>query len=206
MSRALIIVDVQQDFCPGGSLAVAGGDEIAADIAAYVATSHADYHRIYATQDWHIDPGEHFSPTPDFLTSWPVHCVADTAGAALHPRLALDQWPRPLDGVFHKGHYSAAYSGCEGLLAGTAVDASDDHSPAVLHAHPRGLIAQLQAAGVTDVDVCGIATDYCVAATARDLAAAGFTTTLLPSLSAAIRPQDTPELIKALTQSNVAVA
>ena len=79
MTRALIIVDVQRDFTEGGSLAVAGGAAVAADISRALATGTWDH--VVATQDSHIDPGTHFHETPDFVESWPAHCVAGTSGA-----------------------------------------------------------------------------------------------------------------------------
>lgn len=83
--RALIIVDVQNDFCPGGPLATADGNNVARRIATFVKDHGKDYSAVVATKDWHIDPGEHFSPTPDFLDTWPVHCVANSDGADFHP-------------------------------------------------------------------------------------------------------------------------
>ncbi len=109
-TRALIVVDVQNDFCEGGSLAVAGGAAVARDITALLATDHG-YDHVVATKDFHIDPGEHFSDTPDYKTSWPRHCVADTPGAAFHPEFD----PAAVEAVFEKGHHSAAYSGFEGV-------------------------------------------------------------------------------------------
>ena len=88
MHRALIVVDVQNDFCEGGSLAVAGGAEVAAAITDLIAESSPGYQHILATRDHHIDPGEHFSPEPDYVSSWPVHCVAGTEGVGFHPNFA----------------------------------------------------------------------------------------------------------------------
>ena len=166
MSRALIVVDVQNDFCEGGSLAVAGGAAVAADLARLLATEHG-YERVIATRDHHIDPGAHFSPEPDFVESWPVHCVVGTQGAELHP--ALHDFG--FDAVFDKGEYTAAYSGFEGACGG------------------KGLTEWLREQGIEAVDVVGIATDYCVRATALDAAAAGFDTRVLLSLTAAVAPE-----------------
>ena len=90
MSKALIIVDVQNDFCEGGSLATARGAEVASLISEFVENNHHRYDAIVATQDWHIDPGSHFSDTPDFVDSWPVHCVAKSKGAQIHENLDTD--------------------------------------------------------------------------------------------------------------------
>ncbi|WP_422933564.1 isochorismatase family protein [Sinomonas sp. P47F7] len=175
MKRALIIVDVQNDFCEGGSLAVDGGASVASRLTGYVAEHAGDYGAIVTTQDWHIDPGAHFSEQPDFVDTWPAHCVAGTAGAAFHPDLDVSA----VDAMFRKGQYAAAYSGFEGHLAqaGDAEGTSDD-SP--------GLDEWLSRHGITDVDVAGIATDYCVKATALDSARVGYRTTVLKDLCAGI--------------------
>src|SRR3712207_2384565 len=112
MSRALLVVDVQNDFCEGGSLAVAGGAAVAAAISAHVASSSYDH--VVATRDYHVDPGSHFSETPDFVDSWPVHCVAGTPGASFHPELDVTA----VEAVFSKGAHAAAYSGFEGASGG----------------------------------------------------------------------------------------
>jgi nicotinamidase/pyrazinamidase len=151
MGTALIVVDVQNDFCEGGSLGLPGGAAAAAAISKQAA--EGGYSHVVATRDNHIDPGAHFSETPDFKDSWPVHCVAGTPGASFHPALDVV----PIGEVFSKGEYSAAYSGFEG-------SARDGKS----------LEAWLREHDVTDVDVVGIATDFCVRATALDAAKAGF--------------------------------
>ena len=150
MTTALVIVDVQNDFCEGGSLAVAGGAEVAAAITRHLRDNRYDH--VVATRDYHIDPGSHFSDEPDYVTSWPAHCVADTPGAAFHP--ALDT--SAVEEVFSKGAHSAAYSGFEG--------AAPDGT---------GLAEWLRARGVDAIDVVGIATDHCVRATALDGARSG---------------------------------
>lgn len=158
---ALIVVDVQNDFCEGGSLAVAGGAAVAAEISGL----YAGYDQVVATRDYHIDPGAHFSETPDFVDSWPVHCRAGTPGASFHPSLDVGG----LQAVFSKGAHAAAYSGFEG-------------------AAPDGttLADWLRAHDVSDVDVVGIATDHCVRATALDAAANGFRTRVLLDLTAGV--------------------
>jgi nicotinamidase/pyrazinamidase len=182
--RALIVVDVQNDFCEGGSLAVAGGTEVAQAITELLA--HHDYDHVVATKDYHIDPGAHFSEHPDFKASWPPHCVVGTSGVDFHP--AFD--PTAVEAVFHKGHYSAAYSGFEGAH-------SDDGTT---------LADWLRARDVDKVDVVGIATDYCVKATAADAVAAGFTTRVLVNLTAGVSPTTTAEAVDALRAAGVAVA
>jgi nicotinamidase/pyrazinamidase len=168
MPRALIIVDVQNDFCEGGSLAVPGGAAVAAGISAALATG--TWAHVVATKDYHVDPGAHFSEHPDFVDSWPRHCLVGTAGAEFHPALATER----IEAVFHKGEHAAAYSGFEG------------HTTA-----GEGLADWLRSRDVTEVDVVGIATDHCVRATALDAAAAGFGTTVLLDLTAAVAPDTT---------------
>lgn len=174
MKRALIVVDVQNDFCEGGSLAVSGGAEVAFKIGQLLHhwteqdPKAPDYAVAVATQDHHIDPGAHFSPHPDFIESWPRHCVVGTDGVAFHPNLD----PQPFAAIFRKGEYAAAYSGFDG------VDSSG-----------TGLADWLRLHEVTDVDVCGIATDHCVRATALDAAREGFKVRLLTDLCAAVVPE-----------------
>ena len=164
--RALVVVDVQNDFCEGGSLAVAGGLGVAARVKELLGTDHG-YDLVVATRDHHVDPGAHFSDHPDFVDSWPPHCVAGTEGAELAAPLAVDD----VDAVFDKGEYAAAYSGFEGKdAAGTLLG------------------DWLRERGVAQVDLCGIATDYCVRATALDAAAAGLSPVVLVGLTAAVAP------------------
>jgi nicotinamidase/pyrazinamidase len=167
--RALVIVDVQNDFCEGGSLPVSGGGAVARGISACLAADHG-YQHVVATQDHHIDPPEHFSAAPDFATTWPPHCVAGTPGAEFHPDLDTTR----IEQVFRKGAHAAAYSGFEG--------AADDGT---------SLRDWLNERGVTDIDVAGIATDYCVRATAADAVANGYTTRLLLGLTAGVAPGTT---------------
>ncbi|MEX3504957.1 isochorismatase family protein [Corynebacterium sp. LK2510] len=160
MTTALVIVDVQGDFCPGGSLATAQGDEVANKIAQLLANPDIRsrfYSHIVATQDWHIDPGEHFSAEPDFVDSWPVHCVAGTEGAAIREPINTAL----IDAFFRKGEYSAAYSGFEGAADGV------------------GLGDWLRERGVDAIDVCGIAIDHCVRATVLDGLKGGFAVRVL---------------------------
>ena len=179
--RALIVVDVQNDFCEGGSLAVAGGADVAAKINDLL--QHGPpYDHVVATRDHHIDPGSHFAEQPDFVDSWPPHCVVGTDGVEFHSALAF----RDFDTVFDKGEYAAAYSGFEGRSA-----------------DGRDLAGWLQEHGVSDVDVCGIATDYCVRATALDAASAGFRTTVRLDLTAAVAPDRLPATVEALQQAGV---
>ena len=191
MKRALIVVDVQNDFCEGGSLAVSGGAEVAYRIGTMLRhwtqkdPKAPAYDVAVATRDHHIDPGSHFSADPDFVDSWPPHCVVGTDGEAFHPNLD----PQPFDAVFLKGEHAAAYSGFEGRCA----DGST-------------LSDWLRSHDITHVDVCGLATDYCVRATALDAAKEGFDTTVLGSLCAGVAPESTKAALTDLTQAGVHVS
>jgi nicotinamidase/pyrazinamidase len=171
MKRALIVVDVQNDFCEGGSLPVTGGAQVAHDIAEVLRhwttqdPDRPDYDFVVATKDHHVAPGEHWSDDPDYADSWPVHCRVGTDGEAFHPNLD----PQPFDAIFLKGELSAAYSGFEGRTPNGV-----------------GLADWLEEHEVTAVDVCGLATDYCVKSTALDAVKAGLQTRLLRSLCAAV--------------------
>jgi nicotinamidase/pyrazinamidase len=184
--RALIIVDVQNDFCEGGSLAVTGGAAVARAISEHVASDGADggrdYGHVVATKDFHIDPGAHFSDHPDYAATWPPHCVAGTSGSDFHPNLDTG----PVEAVFRKGAHAAAYSGFEG--------ADEAGTP---------LADWLRARDVDEVDVVGIATDYCVRATAADAARAGFSTRVLLNLTAGVAPDSTALAIEDLRAANV---
>ena len=166
MVRALVIVDVQPTFCEGGSLAVEGGNQVAADIAALINSDHG-YALVVTTQDWHIEPGNHFSNDPDFIDSWPPHGVADSPDAALHP--ALSNATQHIDRGVRKGQYAVAYSGFEGTT-------EDGIS----------LLTLLRDAGIANVDVVGLAFDHCVRATALDAAKEGFTTKILVGFTASV--------------------
>ena len=184
--RALLIVDVQNDFCEGGSLPVTGGAAVASAITAYLAgPGGARYGCVAATQDYHVDPGRHFAALPDYAVSWPPHCVAGTAGAEFHPDLETSR----IDEIFRKGEHAAAYSGFEGNSA-----AGDT------------LLSWLCARHVTDVDVAGLATDYCVRATAADAAAAGFSTTVLLELTAGVAAGSTAAALDALRAAGVTLS
>lgn len=191
MARALIVVDVQNDFCEGGSLAVAGGARVAADIGELLHRWHSRaegapaYDVVVATKDHHVDPGHHWSAKPDFAESWPVHCKVGTEGAGFHPNLD----PQPFDEVFYKGEHEAAFSGFEGRTASG-----------------EALAAWLRARGVEGVDVCGIATDHCVRATALDGAREGFETRVLTALCAGVAEESTAAAITEMSGAGVEIA
>lgn len=203
MTRALIIVDVQNDFCPGGPLETRRGGEVASLVSEYLQTHHAAYDVVITTQDWHVDPGEHFSSTPDFKESWPVHCVADSSGAALHPDLETDA----VDAYFRKGEYEAAYSGFEGLLAPEESVMTGDHEPGQMPEDTLKISLDdwLQEQEVTDVDVVGIATDYCVRATALDAVDAGYETRVLIDLTASVAEDSEQDAIHDMEDAGIEI-
>ncbi|HEY8373309.1 MAG TPA: nicotinamidase [Pseudonocardiaceae bacterium] len=179
-ARALIVVDVQNDFCEGGSLGVAGGAAVATAISRYLAES--EYDHVVASRDYHIEPGDHFAEEPDFVDSWPAHCVAGTPGASFHPELDVSR----IDAVFSKGMHSAAYSGFEGA-----------------DAEGRTLAEWLRERGVTQVDVVGIATDHCVRATALDAVREGFETRVLLDLTVGVAPETVRTALDQMREAGV---
>jgi nicotinamidase/pyrazinamidase len=185
--RALLVVDVQNDFCEGGSLAVAGGAEVAHKISEYV-LGHADrYAAIAATADWHDDPGEHFAEHPDFLDTWPPHCRIGTDGARFHPAAA--QALEHCEAIFRKGEQAAAYSGFEGF--------------ATEGGRRVALVQWLRDRAIEYVDIIGIATDHCVRATALDATHEGFETTVLLDLTAGVARQSTDVALEAMRAAGV---
>ena len=184
--RALVIVDVQNDFCEGGSLAVAGGSDGAKEISDHVADHHGEYDHIVATADWHRDPGDHFSREPDFVDTWPVHCVAESEGSLFHPNLTPAV--ARVEETFRKGEHAAAYSGFEG-------HAGDENG--------TPLADWLRGHGVTTLDVVGSATDHCVRATALDAVRAGFDTTVLLPLTAGVARETTDAALLEMREEGV---
>lgn len=186
MHRALIVVDVQNDFCEGGSLAVAGGGDVAAGITDLIGATTPGYRYVVATRDHHISPGDHFSDQPDFVRSWPPHCVAGTEGVGFHPNFAPAIASGAVEACFDKGGYAAAYSGFEGAdETGTS------------------LADWLRAREVTEVDVVGIATDHCVRATALDAVREGFTTKVLLGLTAGISQESVDRALREMEDAGV---
>ncbi|GGU13231.1 isochorismatase family protein [Streptomyces coeruleorubidus] len=187
MRRALIVVDVQNDFCEGGSLAVAGGADVAAAVTELIGqAAGSGYQHVVATRDHHIAPGGHFSTNPDYVRSWPAHCVAGTEGVGFHPNFAPAVASGSIDAVFDKGAYAAAYSGFEG---------TDENG--------AKLADWLRSREVTEVDVVGIATDHCVRATALDAAKEGFRTHVLLDLTAGVAQQTTERALEEMREAGV---
>ena len=191
MARALIVVDVQNDFCEGGSLPVDGGARVASALSALLHhwtrqdPKAPAYAGVVATKDHHVDPGPHWSREPDHVDSWPVHCQVGTDGEAFHPNLD----PQPFDAIFLKGEHAAACSGFEGRTS-AGVD----------------LATWLRRHEVTEVDVCGLATDRSVRATALDAATQGFSTRVLTALCAGAEPGATRAALAEMRDAGVTVA
>ncbi|MGW0597537.1 isochorismatase family protein [Streptomyces sp. NPDC002776] len=187
MRRALIVVDVQNDFCEGGSLAVAGGADVAAAITELVGqAAGSGYQHVVATRDHHIAPGGHFADNPDYVHSWPAHCVAGTEGVGFHPNFAPAVASGAIDAVFDKGAYAAAYSGFEGV---------DENGVT--------LADWLRDREVSEVDVVGIATDHCVRATAVDAAREGLRTRVLLELTAGVAEETTGRALEEMREAGI---
>jgi nicotinamidase/pyrazinamidase len=187
---ALIIVDVQNDFCEGGSLAVAGGKKVASNISKYLKEKSANYDIIIATRDWHIDPKDHFSDSPNFSTTWPHHCVAESHGAEFHQNLNdVCSFDETIDVIVSKGQFTAAYSGFEGVTATGEV-----------------LISILRDKRIHTVDIAGLATDYCNRATAIDAIKEGFKVNLLLPLCAGVAPGSTFTALEELANLGVVIS
>ncbi|MCU1451654.1 MAG: nicotinamidase [Acidimicrobiales bacterium] len=184
-TRALVIVDVQNDFCEGGSLGVEGGAEIAGRISAYVGAHGDEYDLVVASRDYHVDPGGHFSARPDFRDSWPVHCLAGSDGAEFHANFVVDR----LDDIFDKGAYSAAYSAFEAL---------DEEG--------KTLEQVLRERRITDVDLVGLATDYCVRSTTLDAVRAGFRSRVLTDMVAGVNAETTAAALDEMASAGVELA
>jgi nicotinamidase/pyrazinamidase len=212
MRTVLLIVDVQPTFCEGGGLPVAGGNDVAGRIGAFVAAHGRDYAEVVASQDWHLDPGGHWAAAgqePDYATTWPRHGVAGTAEAALHPAMlaAIDAGPEGagIATVVRKGMHAAAYSAFEGVVVA--------NDPGELEPAGPNLAEHLRERGIERLDVVGIATDHCDRMTVLDGLAAGFGVRLLEDLCVGVAPVTTASALEEMaaagaeiTTSAVAVA
>ncbi|WP_206488933.1 isochorismatase family protein [Rhodococcus sp. KRD162] len=189
MTRALLVVDVQNDFTEGGALAVTGGAEVARKISAYLARHGDEYDLVVSSRDWHDavgDNGGHFATdaAPDFVDTWPVHCVAGTVGAEYHPDYATGS----VDVHVYKGQGKPSYSAFEGV--------TEDGTP---------LADVLAAKEVTAVDVVGLATDYCVLASAKDAVSGSFEVRVLTDLVAGVAPETSAAALDGLRAAGAAV-
>nr|WP_269212721.1 isochorismatase family protein [Schaalia sp. lx-100] len=182
--RALIIVDVQPTFCEGGELPILGGDRCADDIAYFLKKNRDRYRLLITTQDWHIDPGAHFSATPDYVDTWPPHAQAGTVNARIHPALQGFAY----DAAIRKGHYGAAYSGFEGM---------NDEGVS--------LNALLTGAGVTHVDIVGLAQSHCICETACDAVKYGFSVRVFSDLTVPVTPELGEKASRVMCERGVAL-
>lgn len=188
MTRALLIVDVQNDFTEHGALAVAGGDAVASGVSALLAGHAADYGVIIASRDWHdpdSDNGGHISGQPDYVDTWPAHCIAETEGAAYDPLLDTTAITHHV----RKGQGIPAYSMFEGVTDG------GERTAEILAAH-----------GVTDADVVGIATDHCVRASALDAIAHGIRIRVLTDLVAGVAEESSAAALAELAHAGAELA
>lgn len=190
MAKALLVIDVQNDFCEGGALACEGGAAVAAKITSYLQSHKSSYDLVVASRDWHTpnDPNDgHFPPDgvqPDYVKTWPLHCIAGTEGAEYHSNLNTDL----IDVHIKKGQSANGYS----IFEGSTENGSS-------------FIELLKLQHITEVDVVGIATDYCVRASALDSVRAGISTRVISSLTAGVSPASIEKAIDELIDAGVAV-
>ena len=191
MSRALFVIDVQNDFCEGGELACQGGAQVAANITTYLKSSKSDYDFVIASRDWHTPNslnGGHFPAQgnePDFVNTWPLHCIAGEPGADYHPNLDASL----IDIHIKKGQGQHGYSIFDGIT-----DTGEK------------LQELIQRLGIAEVDVVGIATDYCVRASALDANNSGLQVRVITSLTAGVSAASTEAAIDELVDAGVRVA
>lgn len=191
MAKALFIIDVQNDFCEGGSLAVAGGAAVATKISDHLRIHRTGYDLVIASRDWHdadSDNGGHFAPegqTPDFVDNWPVHCVSGTRGAEYHENLDTSG----IDVHIIKGMGKPSYSIFEGV--------TDEG---------KSLAEVLAENSITKIDVAGLATDYCVLASSLDAKKSGLQVTVLVDLVAGVDSETSAQALERLTAEGCKVA
>lgn len=186
MRNALLVVDVQVDFVEGGSLGVKGGLTTAAMIARHVRHFKNEYQFVVASRDYHEDAPDHISDHPDFVNTWPPHCMVGTPGAAFVPTIQNLVREKLIQTVVTKGRHAAAYSMFEGL-------------------DPRGhyLLDVLKEQRVDHIDVCGIATDYCVRATALDARKNDFQVRVLVNLCAAVNEETGKKALEEMSAAGI---
>jgi nicotinamidase/pyrazinamidase len=188
MARALLVIDVQNDFCEGGALAVAGGAQVAGKISSYLQTSKYDL--VVASRDWHDADNTnsgHFAEAgsePNYTTTWPVHCVAETEGAKYHPNLSTAN----IDVHIYKGQGQNGYSIFEGVTESG-----------------QSFTDLLAEKSITEVDVVGIATDHCVFASARDSKKHGLKVRVISSLTAGVSAEGTEKAIDQMIDDGIEV-
>src|SRR5579864_1316473 len=169
MRNALLAVDLQADFVQGGSLPVLNGMPVAAMVARHIRHFKTEYQFVVASRDYHEHPADHFSATPDYVKTWPPHCVIGTAGAAFVPPIANLVREKLIQCVVSKGRHAAAYSAFEGV-----------------DARGHGLLDVLKEERIDHIDDGSTATDYCVRASALDARTNAFQVRILVNLCAAV--------------------
>jgi nicotinamidase/pyrazinamidase len=191
MAKALFVIDVQNDFCEGGSLAVQGGAAVAAKITEHLRANSEDYDVVIASRDWHDggnDNGGHFAPAgtaPDFVHNWPVHCVSGTYGAEYHSNLDTSF----IDVHIVKGQGKPSYSIFEGSTpAGKSI---------------QDVLADFN---VTSIDVAGLATDYCVLASSLDAKKSGFEVAVLTDLMAGVAAESSENALEQMNEAGCRLA
>lgn len=190
MTRALLVIDVQVDFCEGGALGCDGGAQAASDITKHIKKNRDTYDFVIASRDWHTpnsENGGHFPPAgrePDFVNDWPLHCIAGEKGAEYHPNLDASL----IDIHIKKGQGAHGYSIFDGI------DEDGTSFEEVLKQH-----------NITEVDVVGIATDYCVRASSLDANQAGLNVRVITSLTAGVNPRSTEAAIDEMVDAGVSV-
>ena len=193
MINILIVVDVQNSFCEGGSLAVTGGRKIAAKIGEYITSSN--YELTVASKDWHIEPGPHFRERTmgGYTKGWPAHCIPNTWGSEFAPELYPYANPKDLfNEVFYKGQYSDGYS----ALSGTTLQ--DGNGTSLLQ-----YLTEFEYKPNLKVDIVGIALDHCVKATALGLAYYGFDATVLLDLTVPVAAENVKDVLSAFDEAGV---
>jgi nicotinamidase/pyrazinamidase len=190
MAKALLIIDVQVDFCEGGALACSGGAAAATRISNYLVKSKSDYDFVIASRDWHTPnhPNQgHFPEAgvePDFVKTWPLHCIAGEPGAEYHENLRADL----IDIHIKKGQGANGYS----IFDGTSEDG-------------ESFSDLIQRLGINQVDVVGIATDYCVRASALDSKHAGLEVRVITSLTAGVAPASIEAAVDEMVDAGISV-
>lgn len=190
MTRALLVIDVQVDFCEGGALACSGGAAVAKAITSHIASHRSHYDHVIASRDWHtpnsLNSG-HFPPAgvaPDFVSTWPLHCIAGEQGAQYHENLDAAL----IDLHIKKGQDANGYS---------IFDGTDDSG--------RSFEALVRDLGITQVDVVGIATDYCVRASSLDAKKHGLSVRVITSLTAGVDAKSTETAIDEMVDIGIEV-
>lgn len=190
MAKALLVIDVQVDFCEGGALACDGGAAVASAISKHIKNHRADYDFVIASRDWHTPNSQnsgHFPKPgiePDYVSTWPLHCIAGEPGADYHPNLDASL----IDIQIKKGQNANGYSIFEGI---------DDQGVAFEEV--------LRQKSITSVDVVGIATDYCVRASALDANSHGLRVRVISSLTAGVNPASVEAAVDEMIDAGVDV-